>query len=430
MAAGTSAPWSRGLGDPALDGILARARARNRDLARAVLRLDRAQSTLDQDRLGYLPRLSAGIGGFTEKPLHGTQPSTVLVNGVAVPTSSAPSRFTSFGSSISASYEIDLWGRVRNAAAAGRAERDAGKADLEAARWLLEAQVAEQYWTLAVLESRLALAREAEIDAVQGLDATRVRAEAGVARHSDVDRQAGRVDAARHAARELEAQRRACERALALLLDEVPEGFEAPAARLPQADPPDFSVGPPASVLDRRPDVNAARLRLDGSLASDRVASVNFLPDLSLSAMVSGGGAALREIASNPLGSAGLSISIPFLDAPRLAIERRQSRIQVEDAAIAYREAVYKALVEVEEKFDQRRLLDAQTGNALRQVAALEHRLAAVERRREEGASGTQDVRDAREELRSARAQVLDLRLRSWVLWLGTLKVMGGAVGV
>jgi outer membrane protein TolC len=147
LASGDVAPDWAGLLDPQLAALQARALQANRDIARAALAWRQAQLLADQSALRWLP--SAGVSANASRPVE-TQSSTrnVEVGGVTVPVTTSTGWSRSYGASVSASYELDLWDRLAQGTAAQRAQAEAARTDIDAARLLIRSQVAESYWTL------------------------------------------------------------------------------------------------------------------------------------------------------------------------------------------------------------------------------------------------------------------------------------------
>ena len=407
------AAWWLDLHDPALDRLMADAQARNRDVARSALRVAQFDVQAQRSRADQWPTLGASLGATVGRPLDG---AGVRTQG-------------SYGASVSASYEIDLWQRVRRGVTLAEQQAEAGRADLDAARWLLGTQVAEQYWTIAALDARAALLRETLAHAEAGLAATRQRFAQGLLRAGDVDAAVTALEAQRVAQRRLATDRLEATQRLAMLLDRAPQDLEPPAARLPEIDPPDLAIGPPARVLDRRPDVRGARLALQAALLRQQIQLTSFYPQFTLSASLGTGGAAWRDWLAHPAASLGVDVLLPLLDWQRLQADRTLAGLQVQDAALGFRDTLHKALVEVDQQFAERRQIGADLTLARQRLADAGRALGVAQARHAEGLVARQAVRDAAQARRDAEAAVIELRLRAWLNAVAIHKALGGPVG-
>jgi NodT family efflux transporter outer membrane factor (OMF) lipoprotein len=408
--------WWEALGDERLDALMRQALDRNRDLARAALAVQQAQAVAASDEAARWPTLNATASNSMQRPLQANELSPAA-------TTSASS--TGAG----ASYAPDLWQRLSSAAQASRQGVALREADARAVRLLQTEEVARQYWTLAALDEKRPLA-EADIeDAEAGVAAMKLRFEAGAERRDAVDRAEAALRQALLRREQWLKQREAARVALALLVDEMPQRFEPPAGRLPARLPEPLHAAPPAQVLDRRPDVQGARLALDAALLQADAARRNVYPDLNLGANVNAGSAGWRQWIANPLAALSLSLSLPVLDWQRKQIEQRQRRLDVEQAALGFRDSVVKALGEVEQAYAERRELDARWTDGLRRVDEARRALEVARLRHEAGAEAMQAVRDAEAACRAEQAALVDLRLAGWDNGLRLQQALGGPPG-
>src|SRR5437868_197072 len=265
LTGGDATPDWAGLLDPTLAALQARALEANRDIAQAALRWQQARLLAEQSALRWTP--SAGFSANASRPLE-TQSSTrnVDVGGVTVPVTTSTGWSRSYGASVGVGYELDLWNRLALTNAAQLAQAEAARTDIEAARLSIRSDVAQAYWTLAAIraqqplaEAQLALTRET-------LELTRARVREGKLLPIELDKIAVNVQAAEARLADLSADAQLQRHMLALLLDEPLPG-PLPAATLPAGEPPRWRLAEPADVLARRPDVQRARLGVDGALA-------------------------------------------------------------------------------------------------------------------------------------------------------------------
>lgn len=422
------APWWQPLGDATLSALIDDALARNRDVARAAVRLQQAEAQARRSAQDRWPTVTGGASAGVQRPLQRSGPDAVVINGVSVPLPDASGTSTNSGTSLTATWELDLWGRVAASIAAAEQAVRISEVDRETARWLITTQVAEQYWRIAMADRKLPLAAAASTDAAASLKATALQFEVGKLKALDVARAEAALAEARQREAQLATQRRAALFALALLLDRPVAAMEVPEARLPASEPDAFNAGPPAAVLDRRPDLRSARLALDAALLKARITEASRYPPVQLSASLGAGGASLGQWLANPVAGLGLALSLPMLDAARQRADQDLAALQVKDAAIAFRDGVAKALADVEAQFNQRRQLDQDRAVALDKQRTARAALEVARRRHAAGADALQKVREAEQALRDADAALVELQLSRWLNLVAIHKALGGPV--
>jgi NodT family efflux transporter outer membrane factor (OMF) lipoprotein len=425
----TDAPWWQAVGDQGLSALIEQALAANRDLSRSALRLQQAALQAHRSSQDRLPRLQAGVSAGSQRPLDSSgSAGTVIINGQSVPVVNNVGTTSSASASVSASYEIDLWGRIANNITLADQAVGVAQADAETARWLISTQVAEQYWTLAALDAKAPLLRANSADALASLAATRLRLEVGKARPIELDRAQSTADDAKAREATLASQRAQAQLTLALLLDEAPQGYAAGPATLPVNDPPDWSTPAPASVLDRRPELRSARINLDSALLKLHFAQANRYPTFSLSATVNSGGNALHQWLSNPVGSLSLGLALPMLDWQRLKDDQDIAKLQLQDVAIQFKDSLHKALQEVDKQLVERRQSRADLAQGRAKLALADRALTLAQTRHAQGAEALQTVRDAQTSQREAAISLLDLRAKAWLGQTALQKALGGPV--
>lgn len=397
------ADWAR-LSDPGLQSLLQQAEAANRDLAQAALRLQQAGL---QARTGEL-RLTSSAGADASAS-----------RALDPPNAAAGGTSRSVSASLGASYELDLWGRIAALQNADQAQLAAARSDLRAARLLLRHRVAEAYWRLAAAHQQAPLAQEQWALSRQLLAATRLRVQEGVQLPIEIDRAAASLQQAELRLVELQTDSARQRLQLALLLDQPPPGPALADPRLPAVSgdgPPPWRIGgDPAGVLERRPDVQRARAQVDAALARLRAAERQRYPTLSFSASLGTGGSAVSDWLSNPVASLAGSLVVPLVDWRRLDLQRDGARTELDLAALALRDTLARALVEIESTVVDGHGLQRQLeANAARwREAQAAERLA--QRRFEAGAIARADAVQARIARLDAEQARLQLQLRAWL---------------
>ena len=256
-----------------LDQLQQRLIAGNPTLAATLANYAQARALSDQARAGLFPTLGLGAGVERAReslndPLRG--PTT-------------PTYYNANTLGGSASYELDLWGQIRNEVAAGEANAAASAADLENARLSLIAQLVDDYIQLRSLDHDSAILDETVKTYARALSLTEQRHDAGIAPGLDVSQAQTQLNVARSQAAQTLAQRALMEHAIAALLGVSASTFsinpQIVAIKLPQVP-----SGVPSTLLQRRPDIAAAQRRMIAANANIGVARAAYFPTLTLGA--------------------------------------------------------------------------------------------------------------------------------------------------
>lgn len=338
--AATTAPvpdaWWTLFKDPVLDDLQQRLVIGNENLKAAVAQVASARATLAASRTAVFPTLSAGLTG--------TRSGTAQTNA----SNGSPSNSVSL--SASASWELDLWGRLAMASSGAQASFQASSNDLAAATLSAQALLAQTYFSMRAAESQQALYARSVSAYQRSLDLTQVRYQAGVAGRSDVLQAQTQLKSVQAQALEAVAQRAQLEHAMAVLLGQPPSGFSiARNELLPM--PPTVPELLPASLLERRPDIAAARARVTAAYAQIGIADAAFFPSLTLSASAGYRNSTLANLVSAPnlFWSLGPSLAASIFDGGQRKLASAQARNSADVATSTYRQAVLTALQEVED---------------------------------------------------------------------------------
>lgn len=348
-ADGADTAWVATLAHPELADLIEEAWSANPGLQRLAARL--AQAEADARIAGAFRRPQIGVGGEAAR-----QEAEIAGFGRV--------RETRYAVSGNLSWEIDLWGRLRDRQSAAGAALGASEADFAGARLSLAAQALRLWLETAEATAQIELAESTVALFEQTERLTRRRFEAGVADAVDVRLARANSAAARSAVEARKRQADALKRALETILGRYPGGTFAtkPLTQAPGAVHP----GIPADLLNRRPDLRAAEARYAAAVFGLSAAEKARLPEIRLTAA---SGLASPEL-SDVLSSDGFfwnlvgGLTAPLFDGGRLSAEQDRARAQVEEAAHAYAETVLTALREVETSLAAERLLREQE-NAL-----------------------------------------------------------------
>ena len=266
--------WWRQLEDPALEQLEAAALESNHDLRTAIARLDQARAVFDERRRDRYPKVTAGahvdardqvIPGFTDEPV----------------------RVNTYRAGFDASWEVDLFGRVRAAVAAASANAESFDAALEDVRVSVAAEVARNYFELRGIQQQLAVLERSLVNQRETLRLTTVRRDGGIGEEQDVASASARVASIESAVPPLRTALAVREHRLSVLTGRVPGQLSETIA--PRAYPVlarSIALGPPDQLLVRRPDVRVAERRLAVAAASEGVAAADLYPRITISGVL------------------------------------------------------------------------------------------------------------------------------------------------
>jgi len=329
--------WWRDFDDPALNALVEQALASNLDLRGAWARLRQAAALSRQAGAARYPEVNAEAGASRTR----------------AETAGATARANLFSLGLGASYELDLWGRVRSAARAARLDEQASRSDLQTAAISIAGTVGDVWYSLVEQRRQIRLLNE-QIDASKTfLDLVERRFAEGLASALDVYQQRTQLANTRGQVPSAEARLQVLKHELAVLLGRLPTEDTAPKLGELPALPPLPKTGLPASLLHRRPDVRAAAARL--AAADHRVAAAvaDRLPSVRLTGGAGYSSNKLHKLPFRPTWSIGSSLLMPIFDAGRRVAEVSRTRAQVDEALAAYAQTILVAVREVEDALIQ-----------------------------------------------------------------------------
>lgn len=415
-ADGAAAFWQH-FNDAQLSALVEQALANNADLRVALARYDGANAMLAESKFDYLPTLTmhaeAGRQKVSEDQSYGF-----------------PRSHATYSAGIHASWELDLFGRVRREVEGRRALANASASDVAGMQVLIAAETARNYMVLRGLQERLRVVRENVSNQRRMLDLVGVRLAAG--RGTDFDSTRAKAQFEITASREpaLEAQIAVVQHRLAVLTGRVPGALrgELDAARPLPALPAQIDPDSPADLLRRRPDVAAAEERLHAATAAIGVAKADLFPRLSLSGLL--GFQAFHRDAMFHRGSRSnyglLGIDWSFLDVGRVRARIAASSAEAKAGLANYQQTVLAALEETENaliRYSRTRSEDDMLARAARESGQAA-KLARL--RYQAGEVGLYELLDAERVLLEAQEAFADSRTRSAVAAVALYKAMAG----
>ena len=415
---GAESGWWRAFGSPELDALVDEALAANPDAAAAAARVAEARATYGGQRWNQLP--SAEIGGTVTR-------SKRNLSGFGIPRSVLS---TTYDVAASAAWEIDLWNRLGDTKAAARAALLAGEADEHAVRQALTADVVRAWLNVKLLRGQRDLGARTLATYQNSERMVADRYTAGVRPASEVHLARQNVAAAEASLAQTEQDLAAARRALELLLGRYPSGTVGVGATdladLPQ--PAAVPAGLPSELLERRPDVAAAELRLVGATARVGAARAALFPRLSLSGSKGWSTPDEAELFTSGAGVWSLmgNLAMPILNRGAVKAQAGVAQAQSEQAAAAYVKTVLGAFRDVESALDADRR-QAERLDALRRSVTHARRSAEViDERYRRGLDTYLQVLDSQRRLLQAEADLLRTESARRAARVNLIQALGG----
>lgn len=409
--------WWKLYGDARLDDLQTRLIANNASLAAALAHYRQSEAFTRQVRAGLFPQIGLNGNGTRNR-----ESDTRPLRGAT-----SPDLYNSYTIGAQLDYEVDLWGRVSDTVAAGRAEQAASAADLASARLSLQAQLADSYLQLNGFDRQIKVLNESIKAFARALELTQSRHDGGISSGLDVARAQTQLSSAKSQLTQAQAQRAMELHAIAVLVGESASQFEL-AANDEQVKVPTIPLEVPSVILQRRPDVAAAERRTAAANARIGVAKSAFYPQLTLDAQGGWQSSAWGSIATAPnrFWAVGPTLALSLFDGGRRKAVVDQAKAVTDEAGAHYRDIVLNAFAQVEDNLT----LLGDLGNALvDQRAAADAAQRSVDlslNRYREGAVGYLDVVQAQQAALDARRSVIDLETRQLRASVQLIRALGG----
>ena len=384
--------------DPALHELLSTAVVANRDVQVAVARVLESRAQLGVARAAQFPQVNAGASYQYTRPNSENGP---FLNG-----SRGRSPFTGddFETSVDLAFELDLWGRLRRATEAARAELLAREENRRAVLITLVSDVARTYFDLLELDQELEIARRTLQTREESLQLQRRRFQQGLSTQLDVDRADAEAAVAAATVPDLERRIAQNENALSVLLGRNPgpiaRGTPLDGQRLPPAVP----AGLPSALLERRPDIRQAEQTLVAANARIGVAKAEYFPKITLTGVLGVESVSLSDLftGGSRFWSIGPAMTVPLFTAGRIKNTVKGFEARQQQAALQYLQTIQQAFREVEDALVSHRKVRDIRAERERRVTANRRALSMVTLRYERGLSTQLEVLDIQRELFSA----------------------------
>ena len=377
--------WRELFTDPQLQALIEQGLQNNTDLRSAQLQIEEAEAALMSAKLAFLPSFALSPQGTISS----------FDGGKATKTYTLP---------VTASWELDIFGRLRNAKQQAKALYAQSKDYQQAVRTQLIAGIANVYYTLLMLDEQLAISQQTEEAWKETVASTRALMDAGLANEAATSQMEAAYYSVQTSILDLKEQINQVENSLALLLAETPRRYER-GKLADQRLPEDVAVGVPMQMLSNRPDVRAAERSLEQAFYATNQARAAFYPSIVLSGSAGWTNSAGSMIV-NPgkfLASAVGSLTQPLFNKGQIMAQYRIAKAQQEEASLSFQQALLNAGSEVNDALVACQTSKAKTLLFEKQIQSLEKALESTSLMMEHGTTTYLEVLTARQSLLSAQ---------------------------
>lgn len=400
--------WWRGFGDPVLDGLVDQARANNTDVLQAASRVEEARAQTRVSRAALLPTLDAGVAAGRAQSLSALGVET---------------RSTTVEPQLTAAYEIDLFGRLRDLNTAARASLAASQATRDTTALSVAGATAQAYIVLRGLDARLLTARDTLTAREEALKIARRRATTGYTSDLELRQAQGEYEAAAQLVPQLQLAVARQETAIRLLTGQSPGDVPRGKALMDLATLP-APEGLPSDLLRRRPDIAQAEAQVAAADRSYAAARAQLLPQVRITGMI--GELFVNGDDTARLWTLGGSILAPIFRGGALSAQADAAGARRDQAAWAYRKTALTAFKEAEDGLAAIRRLSEQEDHVRLQRDAAAQALRIARNRYQAGYSTYLDQLDAQRALLAADLALSQARSDRLSAWVVLYQAMGG----
>ncbi len=399
--------WWQRFGDPVLESLVESALRNNLDLKEATAKVDQYLGALNSSRSQFFPQFSASItpgvqhtGGMTSE---------------------------SYQAALNASWELDLWGRIRRSSESAQAQIMATEAGRRGTILTLVTSVASAYLTLRGLDRLLEISRDSEKAYAESLKLFQLRFKHGTISQLELSQQENLYETARQEIPNNESLIRQQENALSLLLGRapgpIPRGKELDALK-----PPGIPAGLPSQLLERRPDIIQAEQDLIAANADIGAAKAEYFPKLSLTGALGVASSDMGKLftPAGELWSLGGELAGPVFNFGATAGKVRQAESKKEQALFRYQKAILTGFRDVEDALIKTTKGKEQLESQTRQLHSLEEYARLSKLQFEAGTSDYLQVLDADRSLFNSKLALIKSKYELLSTVVSVYKAMGG----
>jgi len=414
-AAAADVAWWQQFDDPTLSALIDTALRGNLDLQTAAARVDQFLGALDTTRSEFFPQIGAGVSAVRQQDTE-TGPAPGL---------KGPYSF--YQGALSATWEIDVWGRIRRATEAARAEVLASEEGRRAVVLTLVTSVANSYITLRGLDRQLEISRETERAYAETLRLFELRHRYGTVSRVELSQIESQYETAAQEIPRLEALVRQQENLLSLLLGHNPGAIPRGRSIDELAAPP-IPAGLPSDLLERRPDIVQAEQVLMAANARIGVARALYFPRISLTGLYGTASAEFGDLFEGPseIWSLGGDALAPIFTFGAISGQVKQAEAVQKQSLFQYEQTVLAALREVEDALIGTTKGREQLASQQRQVSALSDYARLARAQYEAGTADYLKVLDADRFLFSGQLSAVQTQAGVLTSLVNVYKAMGG----
>ena len=414
----TQANWWEVFDDPVLNQLESEALAYNKDLQAAIARVDQARASVGIASADQLPSLSAAAesGRAGNDVTSGESQST---------------------GNVSVSYELDLWGKYRRLSEAARAQLLSSEAARDTVRLTLTADVAKNYFTLAMLDAQLAIAQRTLEARKENVRIYTSRYKNGYCTEVDLKRVEANMASVQAQEQQLRLKIAQTETALSVLVGKSPR--EIAANQTPRGKTlaeitliPDVPEGLPSDLLARRPDVRSAEGQLIAANANIGAARAAYFPSIPLTASAGYASGALNNLFTGSSGvwAAGGQLLAPIFEGGKIRAQNEKAEAQYREMLASYEKTVQGAFKEALDAIAANRINREIFDSYKQQTAAMQRSYELTKKQEDAGLIGVTDLLDVEENLLSAEMNLASARNDELAAVVNLSKALGGGWNV
>ncbi|MGG6107099.1 efflux transporter outer membrane subunit [Pantoea allii] len=399
--------------DATLSSLLSQVSISNQNVAEYAAQYRQAQALAAQSRAALFPTLGYDAS-TTRSGSHGATDSTRTTS-------------SSHQAALNASWELDLWGKLRRTREENQASAQASAAELANITLSAQAELAEDYFQLRIMDEKIALYQQSIAAYQRYLRVIQNQYQAGTESRATVAQAQQQLESASASAQDYQWQRAQMEHAIALLVGKAPADFSLPVATL-MATLPAVPGGLPSELLQRRPDIAYAERKMAASNAAVGVAVAGYYPDLTLSASGGVSASALHNLFALPnrVWSLGPELSGTLLDFGATSASVEQARAAYDASVANYRQTVLTAMQDVEDRLVELNTLQGEIAAQQRATAAAQTSAQVTRNQYEAGMIDYLDVATTENSSLSAQQSLLTLKSTQWVSSVALIAALGG----
>ena len=415
-AAPVNLAWWEQFQDPELRELIRQALETSHDLRIAVARVDQARAVAGITRSDQFPRIDAGANASRNRFSETTEPRGF------------GGERDHFSVAADLSFEIDIWGRLRRATEAARAELLATEEARNVVQMTLVGDVATAYLRLRQLDLELETTRRNVGSRRDSLQIVRDRFDAGLTSALDLHQAEAGLAATTARVPELERLIAETEHQLSILVGVPPRAIARGRALIAQTSPPEVPAGLPSELLERRPDIRLAEAALVAANARIGVAKAEYFPRISLTGLFGVESSDLSDLfkSGSRIWGLGAGLAQPLFNAGRLRGNVDFAEARQREALIEYERAIHQSFREVEDALVAHRKAREALAQHSIAVRASREALDVAESRYRSGLTTYLDVLDAQRTLLAAEVEESRTLLTQLVAVVQLYRALGG----